>query len=95
MTDSRLKMILQTATNLVFGSLIAAGWLMGKVDSSVALLPLLALAGLDVLGRRNENASSRSLEAPGGPKAPPPLPPPGPTAVALLMAMEAVRGLIG
>lgn len=93
MTDSRLKLILSTCTNLAFGGVISAAWLMGKVSTETALLPLLALAGLDVLGRRNENRLSGAPEAPSASKPGYPLPPPGPTAAALLMALQSLQGM--
>lgn len=94
MTDTNLRLVLQTFTNLAFGGLIGAAWLTDKVTTEVALIPLLALAGLDVLGRRNENSRSRSSQPPSDEKIRTVLPPPGPTAAALLMALESFKGLL-
>lgn len=91
MTDARLRLILQTATNWLVGGVISAAWLIGKVSAETALIPLMALAGLEVWNRK---ADSRSSALPGDAKGGPQLPPPGPTAAALLMALESFQHVI-
>lgn len=91
MTDARLRLILQTATNWLVGGVISAAWLIGKVSAETALIPLMALAGLEVWNRK---ADSRSSAPPGDVKGGTPLPPPGPTAAALLMALESFQHVI-
>jgi len=92
MTDSRLKLLLQTTTNWGVGGVISAAWLLGKIPAETALIPLMALAGLEVWNRK---ADSRLQEASGDAKAHTPLPPAGPTAAALLMALESFQHLVG
>lgn len=92
MESDKLRLILQTLTNWGVGGVISAAWLMGKIPSETALIPLMALAGLEVWNRK---ADSRRSAPPGDEKTPHPLPPAGPTAAALLMALDAFQGVIG
>ena len=94
MTDARIKIILSFLTNFLFGGVVSAAWLVGKIQPETALPVLIAIAGIDVMGRRSENAASRSSEPPSDAKTQPPMPPAGPTAAALLMALESFKHIL-
>lgn len=107
MTDSRLRLLLQFLTNILAGGVISAAWLTGKIDAATALIPLLALAGLDMMGRKAEakaetannaiNASSGSLPPPSGPTSPSlrgTIPPAGPAALGLAVALQTLLQML-
>jgi hypothetical protein len=75
MTDERLRIIFGGITQLMVTGLVGAAWLLDKVSSTEALIPLLALGGLEIAGRATKGRT----------------PPGGPTAAALFMALQALQ----
>ena len=76
MTDERIRIIFSGATNLIVTAFIGSAWLIGKVSSTEALIPLLALSGLEIAGRARKRGDSL-------------VPPPGPTAALLFLTLQA------
>lgn len=75
MKDETLKIIFSGVTNLLVAGFIGAAWLLDKVTAAEALIPLLAVSGLELAGR------AKTFKAP----------PAGPTAAALFYALQAVN----
>lgn len=78
MTDERLRIIFGGLTQLVVTGFVGTAWLLGKVGSTEALIPLLALGGMEIAGRATKGRT----------------PAPGPTAAALFMVIQAMQPLL-